>query len=163
MVRLLNLYSLTRVPPPFSSLFFLSFHTMGAQVVDYRVSAIVVLCKDCGNDVGLYPARHKCKPIDRPPMPPLPLKFSDSPSPSEVSSPSTATSMWASLRSKTVEPVPENTEESIYFNNFAQNLPDASEPSQASGKKLWGKFRQNDKWKQMSEKSKNKNKFEFYF
>src|SRR5690349_19909491 len=31
-----------------------------AEVIDYRVSRIVVLCKDCGQDVGLYPARHKC-------------------------------------------------------------------------------------------------------
>src|SRR3954452_17054986 len=30
------------------------------EVNDYRVSRIVVLCKDCGQDVGLYPARHKC-------------------------------------------------------------------------------------------------------
>ncbi|KAI9473879.1 MAG: hypothetical protein EXX96DRAFT_579748 [Benjaminiella poitrasii] len=27
---------------------------------DYRVSKIAVLCKDCNQDVGLYPARHKC-------------------------------------------------------------------------------------------------------
>ncbi|CAG8674978.1 8672_t:CDS:2 [Cetraspora pellucida] len=31
------------------------------EVIDYRVSRIVVLCKDCGHDVGLYPARHKCE------------------------------------------------------------------------------------------------------
>lgn len=30
------------------------------EVIDYRISRIVVLCKDCGQDVGLYPARHKC-------------------------------------------------------------------------------------------------------
>jgi hypothetical protein len=30
------------------------------DVIDYRISRIVVLCKDCGQDVGLYPARHKC-------------------------------------------------------------------------------------------------------
>ncbi|KFH67525.1 hypothetical protein MVEG_06257 [Podila verticillata NRRL 6337] len=39
---------------------------------DYRVSQIVVLCKDCGNDVGMYPGRHKCSPADRPPMPAMP-------------------------------------------------------------------------------------------
>ncbi|CAG8768819.1 35492_t:CDS:2, partial [Racocetra persica] len=33
---------------------------MVAEVVDYRVSRLVVLCKDCGSDVGLYPSRHKC-------------------------------------------------------------------------------------------------------
>ncbi|CAB4400899.1 hypothetical protein RhiirA1_215003 [Rhizophagus irregularis] len=30
------------------------------EIIDYRISRIVVLCKDCGQDVGLYPARHKC-------------------------------------------------------------------------------------------------------
>lgn len=39
---------------------------------DYRVSTIVILCKDCGNDVGMYPGRHKCSPADRPPMPAMP-------------------------------------------------------------------------------------------
>ncbi|KAI9495866.1 hypothetical protein BDB00DRAFT_870088 [Zychaea mexicana] len=38
---------------------------------DYRVSQIVVLCKDCGQDVGLYPARHKCEQVVRPPLPPI--------------------------------------------------------------------------------------------
>ncbi|CAI2167828.1 11176_t:CDS:2 [Funneliformis geosporum] len=30
------------------------------EVIDYRVSRILILCKDCDQDVGLYPARHKC-------------------------------------------------------------------------------------------------------
>ncbi|KAF9427290.1 hypothetical protein BGZ94_005173 [Podila epigama] len=50
---------------------------------DYRVSTIVVLCKDCGNDVGAYPGRHKCSPADRPPMPAMPSipsKYQQSPS-----------------------------------------------------------------------------------
>ena len=38
---------------------------------DYRISKIVVLCKDCGQDVGLYPARHKCEQVIRPPLPPI--------------------------------------------------------------------------------------------
>ncbi|KAG0750063.1 hypothetical protein G6F57_000300 [Rhizopus arrhizus] len=133
---------------------------MGAQVVDYRVSAIVVLCKDCGNDVGLYPARHKCTPVDRPPMPPLPLKFSESSlssagSASASSETSLSVNKWGSRREKTADPVEhmENTEESIYFNNFAQNLPDANEQPSTSGRKLWGKVRQNDKWKQLNEKN----------
>ncbi|KAG0353936.1 hypothetical protein BC939DRAFT_529436 [Gamsiella multidivaricata] len=43
---------------------------------DYRVSQIVVLCKDCGNDVGLYPGRHKCPPAPAmPTMPSIPLKY----------------------------------------------------------------------------------------
>ncbi|KAL1919231.1 uncharacterized protein VTP21DRAFT_1923 [Calcarisporiella thermophila] len=45
---------------------------MAPKVIDYRVSTVVVLCKDCGQDVGLYPARHKCASVERPPLPPLP-------------------------------------------------------------------------------------------
>lgn len=163
MVRLLNLYFLL-CSINFSSFFFIAsffFYIMGAQVVDYRVSAIVVLCKDCGNDVGLYPARHKCTPVDRPPMPPLPLKFSESSlssagSASASSETSLSVNKWGSRREKTADPVEhmENTEESIYFNNFAQNLPDANEQPSTSGRKLWGKVRQNDKWKQLNEKSR---------
>ncbi|KAF9578260.1 hypothetical protein BGW38_006038 [Lunasporangiospora selenospora] len=53
---------------------------------DYRVSTIVVLCKDCGNDVGLYPARHKCPPRPAmPAMPAIPSKYQQ-PSPSFSSS-----------------------------------------------------------------------------
>ncbi|KAF9144471.1 hypothetical protein BGX30_012678 [Mortierella sp. GBA39] len=37
---------------------------------DYRVSTIAILCRDCGNDVGLYPGKHKCPP--RPAMPAMP-------------------------------------------------------------------------------------------
>ncbi|KAI8072237.1 uncharacterized protein B0P05DRAFT_549434 [Gilbertella persicaria] len=36
---------------------------------DYRISAIVVLCKDCGQDVGLYPARHICSSSKNPQLP----------------------------------------------------------------------------------------------
>lgn len=139
---------------------------MGAQVVDYRVSTLVVLCKDCGNDVGLYPARHKCTPIDRPAMPTLPAQYKKSNSPgtldlnsrnlsshSMTSSPSSSsnespqTPKWSPSRTPAVQ----ENDESVYFNNFAVNLPETNEPS---GKKLWGKVRQNDKWKQLSEKSK---------
>ncbi|OZJ03492.1 hypothetical protein BZG36_04031 [Bifiguratus adelaidae] len=49
---------------------------MPAETVDYRISKIVVLCKDCGQDVGLYPARHKCAEVVRPPLPPLPVPSS---------------------------------------------------------------------------------------
>ncbi|CAO3599309.1 unnamed protein product [Absidia cylindrospora] len=41
------------------------------EKVDYRISMLVVLCKDCNQDVGLYPARHQCQ-VERPPLPPLP-------------------------------------------------------------------------------------------
>ncbi|KAI8345963.1 hypothetical protein B0O80DRAFT_261966 [Mortierella sp. GBAus27b] len=43
---------------------------------DYRVSTIVILCKDCGNDVGMYPGRHKCPPPPAmPAMPSIPSRF----------------------------------------------------------------------------------------
>ncbi|CAO3664612.1 unnamed protein product [Rhizopus microsporus] len=113
---------------------------MGAQVVDYRVSTLVVLCKDCGNDVGLYPARHKCTPVDRPPMPPLQYNAGNTSSPlssstttTESSSP--AVTRWASRRGK--QPMAES-------NGLS---------SSSTGKKLWGKVRQNDKWKQLNEKN----------
>ncbi|KAI9222508.1 hypothetical protein BC828DRAFT_22607 [Blastocladiella britannica] len=45
--------------------------------IDYRVSRVAIMCRDCGSDVGLYPARHKCgvpnvefDEDDAPPMPP---------------------------------------------------------------------------------------------
>ncbi|CAO3641204.1 unnamed protein product [Mucor fragilis] len=150
---------------------------MGAQVVDYRVSTLVVLCKDCGHDVGLYPARHKCQPVERPAMPALPAQYTkekklnipgslelsartissgssssmaSSPSPS-FSSAETPTSKWSSrLQNNSSKKADDDSEESVYFNNFAANLPETNE---ASGKKLWGKVRQNDKWKQLSEKN----------
>ncbi|CAO0803083.1 unnamed protein product [Mucor circinelloides] len=148
---------------------------MGAQVVDYRVSTLVVLCKDCGHDVGLYPARHKCQPVERPAMPALPAQYSkekklnipgslelsartissgssssmaSSPSPS-FSSAETPTSKWSS-RLQNNNKAEDDNEESVYFSNFAANLPETNE---ASGKKLWGKVRQNEKWKQLSEKN----------
>ncbi|KAG0375949.1 hypothetical protein BGX24_008467 [Mortierella sp. AD032] len=37
---------------------------------DYRVSTVAILCRDCQNDVGLYPGKHKCPP--RPAMPAMP-------------------------------------------------------------------------------------------
>ncbi|KNE60701.1 hypothetical protein AMAG_18594 [Allomyces macrogynus ATCC 38327] len=49
------------------------------KTIDYRVSRVVILCKDCGRDVGFYPARHKCgQPnVDEdelaPPVPPVPV------------------------------------------------------------------------------------------
>ncbi|KAI8879721.1 hypothetical protein K501DRAFT_335870 [Backusella circina FSU 941] len=149
---------------------------MGAQVVDYRVSTLVVLCKDCGQDVGLYPARHKCAPIERPAMPALPTKYLDqkqqsrtpsldstSKTISSTSSISTSPSLssaessskWSSRRgnkSPTTTTTTEEPEESIYLDNFTAHLP-GSETSNSSGKKLWGKVRQNDKWKQLNEKN----------
>ncbi|KAI8597559.1 hypothetical protein EDD21DRAFT_213078 [Dissophora ornata] len=55
--------------------------------VDYRVSTIVVLCKDCGNDVGAYPGRHKCPPRPAmPSMPSIPLQYQQQSSSSSNSS-----------------------------------------------------------------------------
>ncbi|KAI9481004.1 MAG: hypothetical protein EXX96DRAFT_461903, partial [Benjaminiella poitrasii] len=154
---------------------------MGAKVVDYRVSTLVVLCKDCGNDVGLYPARHKCQPVDRPAMPALPAQYTNKKSASKVDSsnrllPSTGSSMASSpspsFSSAESTPITASTsskwssrlnksqsedqqEESVYYNNFAVNLPETTE---SNGKKLWGKVRQNEKWKQLNEKSKQSGK-----
>ncbi|KAI9315709.1 hypothetical protein BX666DRAFT_1958390 [Dichotomocladium elegans] len=169
---------------------------MGAQAVDYRISKVVVCCKDCGQDVGLYPARHKCQDVIRPPLPPLPTAFGDdlrvpkklgSPSDndnrsrstsatstssssftnsnnlSDTSSVTSTGSKWALFgRSNPATSAPtssnnqstgDENEESIYFNNFAAHLPEGDPSSTGvGGKKLWGKVRQNDKWKQLSEK-----------
>ncbi|KAI8378924.1 hypothetical protein BD560DRAFT_388970 [Blakeslea trispora] len=130
---------------------------MGAQVVDYRISTLIVLCKDCGNDVGLYPARHKCQPVDRPAMPALPAQFMKNkteqsnslapPSLLDVPKPSFGSSQInKGIHSEVVE----DNEESVYFNNFAANLPEQKEQT---GKKLWGKVRENEKWKQLNEKN----------
>ncbi|KAI9256546.1 hypothetical protein BDA99DRAFT_561987 [Phascolomyces articulosus] len=180
---------------------------MGAQAVDYRVSKVVVCCKDCGQDVGLYPARHKCQEVVRPPLPPLPTKFTaEDPSnlrvprkpvpsydnnennrsrptsaassnssstlnqlaTSDTSSATSTGSKWSRfVRSPSNNNIKNNTttnsnnggdndDDSFYYNNFAAHLPDqssdsGSSPSQ-SGKKLWGKVRQNEKWKQLNEK-----------
>ncbi|KAF9114495.1 hypothetical protein BGX27_010645 [Mortierella sp. AM989] len=43
---------------------------------DYRVSTIVINCRDCGNDVGAYPGLHKCPPPPAmPAMPSIPSKY----------------------------------------------------------------------------------------
>ena len=49
---------------------------MVTEVFDYRVSRVVVHCKDCGQDVGLYPARHKCGIPSSETLPPeIPKKY----------------------------------------------------------------------------------------
>lgn len=170
----------TKSPFFFFSLLFLlllinNSKEMGAQAVDYRVSTLIVLCKDCGQDVGLYPARHKCGPIERPAMPTLPTQYQKSPPPLQLNartissgSSSSTTSSSTSPSFTSVEQTPSKwssrlakssahqdqteTEESIYFNNFASNLPE-NHDQPPSGKKLWGKVKQNEKWKQLGEKS----------
>lgn len=166
---------------------------MGAQTVDYRISKVVVCCKDCGQDVGLYPARHRCQEVVRPPLPPLPTNLGDgnalkvprkpvpsydndnqrsrpnsaassssgtcssSPQPSEASS-ATSTSTggkWSRLvRSAAKQPEPQQEDEnaSIYYDKFAEHLPETT--SESSGRKMWGKVRENEKLKQLSDKCK---------
>ncbi|KAF7723969.1 hypothetical protein EC973_001485 [Apophysomyces ossiformis] len=142
---------------------------MGAQVVDYRVSTIVVLCKDCGQDVGLYPARHKCQEVSRPPLPTLPAQYLDeSRRPNPLLNPHATSSSSSSSNTHYGQPPPspgntdskwarfgrsntqdeDEEEESTYLNKFAENL----EEPEPAGKKLWGKVRQNEKWKMLNEK-----------
>ncbi|RIB02765.1 hypothetical protein C2G38_2149844 [Gigaspora rosea] len=75
---------------------------MVAEVVDYRVSRLVVLCKDCGHDVGLYPARHKCKISDAnaPPLPSMSKQYlsSNNPNSSNDDNNSQSSSLWSKLK-----------------------------------------------------------------
>ncbi|KAF0553848.1 hypothetical protein F8M41_019908 [Gigaspora margarita] len=75
---------------------------MVAEVVDYRVSRLVVLCKDCGHDVGLYPARHKCKISDAnaPPLPSMPKQYlsSNKPNSSNDDNNPQSSSLWSKLK-----------------------------------------------------------------
>ncbi|KAI9281899.1 hypothetical protein BY458DRAFT_498379 [Sporodiniella umbellata] len=127
---------------------------MGAQVVDYRVSTLIVLCKDCNSDVGLYPARHKCVPVNNSAMPLLSLETTaETSNPSNI--PPVAKSRWRSLRERNppVQSVNENTNDSIYLDSFVQNLSEINDNTSTTGKKLWGRVRNNDKWKQLTEKN----------
>lgn len=142
---------------------------MGPEAIDYRVSKIVVLCKDCGQDVGMYPARHKCDEVVRPPLPPLPTSSqlngmqsrspirdrspgrSDrpvspppSPMPSKKAENNRKPKFGRNLTAEEEEPA----DRQIYFNDIAESTSGSSTPS--SGKKLWGNLKQNDKWKQMA-------------
>ncbi|KAI8374503.1 uncharacterized protein BYT42DRAFT_499471 [Radiomyces spectabilis] len=120
---------------------------MGAQVVDYRVSTIVVLCKDCGQDVGLYPARHKCEQVIRPPMPMLPSHLNGTdPAPKVARKPVPKWSQFGSRSTTSIKQPQDDEDSSVYFDKFAAYLPE-TEPA---GKRLWGKVRQNEKWKQLS-------------
>lgn len=40
------------------------------------MSTVAILCRDCGNDVGLYPGKHKCPPPPAmPAMPAIPAQY----------------------------------------------------------------------------------------
>lgn len=145
---------------------------MGPEAIDYRVSKIVVLCKDCGQDVGMYPARHKCEEVVRPPLPPLPTSSqlsglqsrnitrdrsparSDrpaspppSPMPSKKPEANRKPKFGRNLSSETTEDE-DTSDRQIYFNDIGDDSA-ASTPS-SSGRKLWGNLKQNEKWKQMA-------------
>ncbi|KAI7868477.1 hypothetical protein BDF14DRAFT_1793701 [Spinellus fusiger] len=150
--------------------------TMGAQTVDYRMSKLIVLCKDCGQDVGMYPARHHCKTRIQPSLPPLlplpvvSLSSSDAvPSPPPHASPTThsidssSSSSSNSNKWARFQKTPEE-QESSYYEQYAVHLPEEATSSMMNtttmnalppihGKSLWGKVRQNDKWKQLQEKN----------
>jgi hypothetical protein len=93
---------------------------------DYRVSTIVILCKDCNQDVGLYPARHQCNNSRK-----LPTLYSSTSNSSWVQSPTTPIS------------TPERTPSPI-------NTP----PATTQGRKLWGKVKENEKYKELLQAEK---------
>jgi hypothetical protein len=166
---------------------------------DYRVSTIVVLCKDCDEDVGLYPARHKCNSNNR--LPQLPKLCSSTTSsferwnsqqddqdvPDLIDSNSTSTTVtrqasdssmesgkWSLFKSNSTSDVRkhyngeqerpnEDEDESIYFDNYASNLKNSSsltdfrDTTSPNGKILWGRMKENEKWKGLiAEKSEEK-------
>ncbi|KAL1915115.1 uncharacterized protein VTP21DRAFT_7596 [Calcarisporiella thermophila] len=116
------------------------------RTIDYRVSKVVVLCKDCGEDVGLYPARHRCRKVERPPLPPIPAlppQYLSTPSPSPSPSPSlspsrsdasakqsdpkTGTSMWERLRKNWTEGADSSTAQSSKSGTLWDKLLSATE------------------------------------
>ncbi|KAF1805385.1 hypothetical protein V8B55DRAFT_1492004 [Mucor lusitanicus] len=167
---------------------------------DYRVSTIVVLCKDCDQDVGLYPARHKCNSSNK--LPQLPTLCSSTTSfsswnsrhdeqdvPDLVDSNPTSTTVtrqasdssmesgkWSFFRSSSTSDVKKHANdeqerpaddegESVYFDTYASHLKnsssltDLSNISSPNGKKLWGKMKENEKWKELiAEKKEESNK-----
>lgn len=124
---------------------------------DYRVSTIIVLCKDCNQDVGLYPARHQCN-VKRPYLPTLCSRTDDVPEliPSstvtrQASDSSMESGKWNFFRSSspasTTRTV-ENVKTESYFDTSSCDI------GVSSGKKMWSKMKENEKWKELVEKSK---------
>lgn len=168
---------------------------------DYRVSAIVVLCKDCNEDVGLYPSRHQCRNTKRPKLPTLYSSTSStswihSPtqSPTSIESekqlsflnkmPSTkkdlprtsshpqsasyqnhkltsgrntsqfeAPVQYNRVNAPPIEPEFKEEEKSVYLSHYLNNTGDTC----VNGKQLWGKIRENDKWRDLINKEKGNN------
>ncbi|RIB01441.1 hypothetical protein C2G38_2230834 [Gigaspora rosea] len=100
-----------------------------AEVIDYRVSRIVVLCKDCGHDVGLYPARHKCEfpGSDSIPIPSIPKQHLSTKN--KNNNDTNASGLWGKLRSV-------NNWKNV--SEDASVAPTVSQPTQ--GAKLWDKL-----------------------
>ncbi|ORX42779.1 hypothetical protein DM01DRAFT_149190 [Hesseltinella vesiculosa] len=141
-----------------------------AKTVDYRVSTIVILCKDCGQDVGLYPARHQCEDIERPHLPPLPAIIPDvakqtdpQPGTEEAKNESTLSS-WSNalgrLTGKTAAPPPpkkeeppESVDDNTYFDYYSALLPEEKAKA-AESKNSWTKVKRNDALQQLVDKQK---------
>ncbi|KAI8075293.1 hypothetical protein BC940DRAFT_220502, partial [Gongronella butleri] len=146
---------------------------MASKTVDYRVSTIVVLCKDCGEDVGLYPARHQCKGFVRPPLPALPLLIEDPEADAareameKASSPpkdESTLAAWSSALGHTNAPAPppkttdkkdelDEMDDNSYLDYYAALLPEAKKPAPLDGKKLWARAKQNDALQQLQNQS----------
>ncbi|KAF9940686.1 hypothetical protein BGZ67_007027 [Mortierella alpina] len=103
---------------------------------DYRVSTIVVLCKDCGNDVGLYPGRHKCPPRPAmPSMPSIPSQYQQQPSSSSSSSFAASSSRSANGSNGRMRPADLNPN-SLHASgpgSYGTPSPSFSSPSSAYG------------------------------
>jgi hypothetical protein len=146
---------------------------------DYRVSTLIVLCKDCGQDVGLYPARHKCTSAKRPQLPTLcssttssftswnheeevPELVATTPTTvtRQASDSSIESGKWNIFRSDVKKQPLKEDDKSVYFDTYASNLKNSTSLSDindaTNGKRLWGKMRENEKWKELvAEKSKS--------
>ncbi|KAL0095532.1 hypothetical protein F4703DRAFT_1728333 [Phycomyces blakesleeanus] len=129
---------------------------MGAHRVDYRMSKLIVLCKDCGKDVGMYPARHNCEYLlhaQLPPLTQLPESSLNERSPGSDSSSIKSYFGFSRQSSALSRQTSELSTDGSYYDKFAANLPEQPE----TGKSLWGRVRQNEKWKQMTaEKSESR-------
>ncbi|KAG2202071.1 hypothetical protein INT47_006263 [Mucor saturninus] len=124
---------------------------------DYRVSTIIVLCKDCNQDVGLYPARHQCN-VKRPYLPTLCSRTDDVPEliPSstvtrQASDSSLESGKWSFFRSSPAAAT-ENVKNEGYFDTSACDI------GVSSGKKMWSKVKENEKWKELVDKKEETNR-----
>ncbi|CAO3595429.1 unnamed protein product [Absidia cylindrospora] len=143
---------------------------MGAQVVDYRVSTLVVLLPTIptrfaeSNESLQVPRKSIHSPetsssngsYSRPTSAASSSSFSSASTPNFSDSTTTsspASGKWSRFGQRNKQPEDQQQQlpddESIYFNNFAAHLPE----EERQGRKLWGKVRQNEKWKQMNEKN----------